>query len=361
MPASANSASPTGPRSAGCAPPGVPPTGCSLRWNCPTAPPPPATRCTRRCSTPRAARRRPRRRRRRRPRRRARLPWAWSGVSLAAEGATHLRVRLTRSGPATALTLADATGAPVARMSDALVSRPLAADQLDAGPADLPLYDLRWNPVPLPTRPATGIVPLDPGNRARRPRRRRPTGARPPRDHRAGRPARRHARPARRHPHPDPGLARRRPVHRPPAGRGHPGRGARRRRRSTDLAGAAVWGLVRSAQLEHPGRFVLARPGRRPAPTPRCSPPRSATGEPQLAHPRRPGSASRAWPAAGRAGAGARRRRPRRHRAGHRRHRRARRAASPGTWSPARGAGDLLLVSRRGPDAARRRRPASPS
>ena len=25
----------------------------------------------------------------------------------------------------------------------------------------------------------------------------------------------------------------------------------------TDLAGAAVWGLVRSAQSEHPGRFVL--------------------------------------------------------------------------------------------------------
>ena len=25
----------------------------------------------------------------------------------------------------------------------------------------------------------------------------------------------------------------------------------------TDLAGAAVWGLVRSAQAEHPGRLVL--------------------------------------------------------------------------------------------------------
>ena len=25
-----------------------------------------------------------------------------------------------------------------------------------------------------------------------------------------------------------------------------------------DLAGAAVWGLVRSAQTEHPGRIVLA-------------------------------------------------------------------------------------------------------
>ena len=25
----------------------------------------------------------------------------------------------------------------------------------------------------------------------------------------------------------------------------------------TDLAGAAVWGLVRSAQTEHPGRIVL--------------------------------------------------------------------------------------------------------
>ncbi|WBC15800.1 type I polyketide synthase [Micromonospora sp. WMMA1998] len=186
----------------------------------------------------------------------ARLPWAWSGVRLAAEGATHLRVRLTRSGPATALTLADATGAPVARV-DSLVSRPLAAEQLDAGAADLPLYDLRWNPVPLPARPATGIVPLDPaaspaalGDDARLVL--APAGDAPAGDPLAATRARLSdilallqewlA---------DDRFAGRRLV---VCTRGAvPADGA-----VTDLAGAAVWGLVRAAQLEHPGRFVLA-------------------------------------------------------------------------------------------------------
>ncbi|WP_374709239.1 SDR family NAD(P)-dependent oxidoreductase [Micromonospora sp. AKA38] len=186
----------------------------------------------------------------------ARLPWAWSGVTLTAEGATHLRVRLTRSGPASTLTLADAAGAPVARI-DALVSRPLAADQLDPGTADLPLYDLRWNPVPLPARPATGIAPLDPG-----------TGL-------AGTaddtrlvlvPARDTA--------PDDPLADTRArlagtltlIQDWLADDRHADRRLVVLTRGavpaagdvTDLAGAAVWGLVRAAQLEHPGRFVLA-------------------------------------------------------------------------------------------------------
>ncbi|MFF5173643.1 SDR family NAD(P)-dependent oxidoreductase [Micromonospora sp. NPDC000089] len=186
----------------------------------------------------------------------ARLPWAWTGVSLAAEGATHLRVRLTRSGPASTLTLADAAGAPVARIA-ALVSRPLAADQLDAATADLPLYDLRWNPVPLPARPAHGIVPLDPdGGLAALADDARlvlaPVGTIAPDDPLAttrtrladtlallqGWLA-------------DDRFAGRQLV--------VPTRGAVPADGDvTDLAGAAVWGLVRAAQLEHPGRFVLA-------------------------------------------------------------------------------------------------------
>ncbi len=48
------------------------------------------------------------------------------------------------------------------------------------------------------------------------------------------------------------------PLRRVPAGVGDLGRGGRRRRRPVpDLPAAAVWGLVRSAQTEHPGRFVL--------------------------------------------------------------------------------------------------------
>ncbi|WP_146167963.1 polyketide synthase dehydratase domain-containing protein, partial [Micromonospora sp. MH33] len=188
----------------------------------------------------------------------ARLPWAWTGVTLAAEGATHLRVRLTRNGPAATLTLADATGAPVARI-DSLVSRPLGTDQLDTGPAELPLFDLRWTPLALPPRPAPGIVPLDPAG-----------GLAALVDD------------------PDARLVLL-PAAEPASG--DPLAGTRTRLADTlaavrdwladdrfadrrlvvltrgavpadtdvtDLAGAAVWGLVRAAQLENPDRLVLA-------------------------------------------------------------------------------------------------------
>ncbi|WP_435243805.1 type I polyketide synthase [Streptomyces cucumeris] len=49
-----------------------------------------------------------------------------------------------------------------------------------------------------------------------------------------------------------------------------------------DLAGAAVWGLLRSAQLEHPGRFLLLDTDD-PAATAAALPGALATGEPQLA------------------------------------------------------------------------------
>ncbi|MFD9568930.1 type I polyketide synthase [Streptomyces sp. NPDC059982] len=53
------------------------------------------------------------------------LPFAWSGVSLHAAGAARLRVRLTRTGPAAvSLEAADATGAAVLSV-DSLVLRPL--------------------------------------------------------------------------------------------------------------------------------------------------------------------------------------------------------------------------------------------
>ncbi|SCL14141.1 Acyl transferase domain-containing protein [Micromonospora nigra] len=201
----------------------------------------------------------------------ARLPFAWSGVTLAAVGATLLRVRVTRAGPAVSLTLADGTGATVARIGS-LVSRPVSAEQLDAtDPAELPLFDLRWSPLPLPSRPAVGIVALDAAGLAATAL----TG---------GLAALAHALDAGRH---DPRLVLL------PAGEAPPGdpldatrdrlagtltavrewladdRFADRRLvvftrgavgadgAVTDLAGAAVWGLVRSAQLEHPGRFVL--------------------------------------------------------------------------------------------------------
>ncbi|MEU1313468.1 SDR family NAD(P)-dependent oxidoreductase [Streptomyces cinnamoneus] len=86
-----------------------------------------------------------------------RLPFSWSGVTLHAVGATALRVRLTPTGPdAYALSAADSGGQPVIS-ADALTLRPLAAGGLGgtsaAGPD--PLYRVEWPAVALPA-PGTG-------------------------------------------------------------------------------------------------------------------------------------------------------------------------------------------------------------
>ncbi|MER5338317.1 type I polyketide synthase, partial [Micromonospora sp. NPDC002717] len=63
----------------------------------------------------------------------ARLPFSWSAVTLSAHGADTLRVRLTPTGPDTvAMLVADAAGEPVARIGS-LVLRPLPAGDLSSG------------------------------------------------------------------------------------------------------------------------------------------------------------------------------------------------------------------------------------
>ncbi|MDF2269460.1 type I polyketide synthase [Streptomyces coacervatus] len=77
----------------------------------------------------------------------ARLPFAWEGVRLHAEGATAVRVRVSAAGTdAVSLTLVDETGAPVASV-DSLVLRPLAAEQAGQGHHDA-LWRLDWTPLP---------------------------------------------------------------------------------------------------------------------------------------------------------------------------------------------------------------------
>ncbi|MEU3030643.1 type I polyketide synthase [Streptomyces incarnatus] len=82
------------------------------------------------------------------------LPFAWSGVRLAATGASALRVKVSRAGTATvSLLLADGTGEPVARI-DSLTLRPVPADQLRAGTGgDDAVFGLEWTPVGLPSAP----------------------------------------------------------------------------------------------------------------------------------------------------------------------------------------------------------------
>ncbi|GAB7102344.1 hypothetical protein JCM4814A_06580 [Streptomyces phaeofaciens JCM 4814] len=83
---------------------------------------------------------------------RARLPFAWSGVSLHAAGARAVRVRLSRTGGAdtVALTVTDPEGVPVASV-DALSLRPVSAGQLGAarsGGVQESLFRVEWIPLP---------------------------------------------------------------------------------------------------------------------------------------------------------------------------------------------------------------------
>ncbi|MBM7173642.1 acyltransferase domain-containing protein, partial [Streptomyces sp. G44] len=87
---------------------------------------------------------------------RAGLPFEWSGVSLYATGAAAARVRLTPAGPnAVTVEVADGNGAPVATV-DSLVLRQVSGDQLAvARPAHHDsLFRLDWAEVPVPGAPA---------------------------------------------------------------------------------------------------------------------------------------------------------------------------------------------------------------
>ncbi|SEG91844.1 Acyl transferase domain-containing protein [Actinacidiphila yanglinensis] len=234
-----------------------------------------------------------------------RLPFSWQGVSLRATGASTLRVRIAPDGPDTvSVRLADATGAPVASV-EALALRPIPAGEPTAGPTDA-LFRVDWVPAPLPE--TSGAAPwavlgadhfgvggpahADLGALA---------GAGPVPEvvcaALAGAPGAEGA-------HDVAGrtlrlvqdwLADERfagarlvlltrdavtaaPDPEPGAGPGVPRAGTDR----PDVAGAAAWGMVRSAQREHPDRFVVADldgDQRSVAALPAAL----ATGEPQLA------------------------------------------------------------------------------
>ncbi|MCN9244091.1 SDR family NAD(P)-dependent oxidoreductase, partial [Streptomyces sp. RY43-2] len=86
-----------------------------------------------------------------------RMPFSWSGVTLHASGADTLRVRLTPVGRDTmALEAVDPRGRPVVSV-EALVLRPVVADALpDAGTYHDSLFQVEWTAVPRPPAPAPG-------------------------------------------------------------------------------------------------------------------------------------------------------------------------------------------------------------
>ncbi|MGK5636989.1 type I polyketide synthase [Streptomyces sp. URMC 126] len=85
-----------------------------------------------------------------------RLPFAWTGVELHAGGASVLRARLRRDGQGGLnVTAADTSGAPVVSVAS-LITRPVSADRLrpaEEGVADS-LFTVEWTPVPETAVPA---------------------------------------------------------------------------------------------------------------------------------------------------------------------------------------------------------------
>ncbi|MFC9887564.1 SDR family NAD(P)-dependent oxidoreductase [Streptomyces pilosus] len=92
----------------------------------------------------------------------AAIPFAWSGVRVHARGAARVRVRITApDGDASgslALEITDTTGAPVASVGS-LVSRPVPTGRLTAsGAGPRPVYGLTWErgpAVPMSSAPGT--------------------------------------------------------------------------------------------------------------------------------------------------------------------------------------------------------------
>ncbi|MEU5999374.1 SDR family NAD(P)-dependent oxidoreductase [Streptomyces sp. NPDC047197] len=86
------------------------------------------------------------------------LPFTWSGVRLVQPGATHLRVSLTPLGEGTVgMSALDAAGNPVVTV-DAVVARPVAPSRLAGarGPADS-LFRLEWQPARTPQPGPTAV------------------------------------------------------------------------------------------------------------------------------------------------------------------------------------------------------------
>jgi malonyl CoA-acyl carrier protein transacylase/short-subunit dehydrogenase/aryl carrier-like protein len=230
----------------------------------------------------------------------SRMPFAWNGITVHATGAAAARVRIVPNGDdGVTLHLADTAGRPVATVTK-LVLRPVSAAQLRPPADDTPLFTLDWAPVEPETAPAGGryavvgapapvvadaaaavggLVDEYPDLDALA-----ATGAVPDLVFAAPPP-----------PAPEPGPAARAWLALAQRWLAEPAfagsrlvlvsRGAVEpdpAADAPDLAGAAAWGLIRSAQSEDPDRLVLADVDDSPL-SAAALPGALATGEPQLA------------------------------------------------------------------------------
>ncbi|MFF7342135.1 type I polyketide synthase [Streptomyces sp. NPDC008163] len=188
------------------------------------------------------------------------LPFAWVDVALHATGAAAVRVRLTPTDQGIALAVADGAGRPVLA-AGSVVSRPVSLEQLGTAGAAAhhdDLYQVEWHPLPAVAgdaghtpswaewgeaagNEATGqlpdllVLPSAPGNDAEAVHARTCHVLQRLQSYLS-----------------DDRFAGTRLL---VLTRGAVARGGED---VADLAGAAVWGLVRAAQLENPGRILLA-------------------------------------------------------------------------------------------------------
>ncbi|UED83923.1 type I polyketide synthase [Streptomyces profundus] len=172
---------------------------------------------------------------------RGRLPFSWSGVTLHAVGAETLRVRLLPAGAdRVALTVADVEGELVAQIGS-LDLRPVTGSPRRGARDEAALHETRWHPLPLP--PAE-----EPGDTVE------PAVLRLTSDPSAEHPvAALHEVAARALAAVHEALASDRPLLVVTTGAVAVGPDDR----IVDPTAATVWGLVRSAQAEHPGLLTL--------------------------------------------------------------------------------------------------------
>ncbi|WP_173267742.1 type I polyketide synthase, partial [Streptomyces pacificus] len=186
------------------------------------------------------------------------LPFSWEGVDLHATGAARLRLRMTRdaTGTVRGLALADTTGAPVASIGS-LVVRPAAADRLGAqGVGRDAIFGVEWVPVGTEAAVPAGSVAIVGEDlfglgfaTATSPESGEAAVVMLPVAGDGDVVAAAHSAGARVLAALQEWIATERPGRLVVVTRGAT--------TGVDLAGAAVWGLVRSAQSEHPGRFGL--------------------------------------------------------------------------------------------------------
>src|SRR5271156_4173568 len=168
------------------------------------------------------------------------LPFSWQGVSLHAAGASSVRARIAPSGPsAVSVELADGLGLPVLTVTSMIV-RPISQQQLMAAVSGVGgdrLFERAWSPPSAASPAETPAYEVFESVSAAGD----PVSASYERVHETLTALQswltEH----------DSGVL----VVSTRGAVGLPGEDV------ADLAGAAVWGLVRSAQTEHPGRIVL--------------------------------------------------------------------------------------------------------